>query len=144
MRVVAVRVMTGVRARLAADIRDDVGASPVEFVLVGTLLTVLTLGVLQFGLAVYVRNVVHDAAVEGAYHAALADTTLEDGARRTRDIVDRTIGGGYATDVSVRETSALGQATVEISVAATLPLVGLLGAPRSLEVTAHAPVESFD
>jgi hypothetical protein len=29
-------------------------------------------------------------------------------------------------------------------VTATLPMVGLLGAPRALEVTAHAPVESFD
>ena len=137
------RATAGLRARLTADLRDESGASPVEFVLVGLLLTVLTLGVLQFGLAVYVRNVVHDAAVEGAYHAALADTTLEEGARRTREIVTRTIGGDYATHVAVRETSALGQPTVEIRVDATLPLVGLLGAPRSLEVTAHAPVESF-
>ena len=144
MRVVASRVISGLRARLVAEHRDDAGASPVEFVLVGTLLTVLTLGVLQFGLAVYVRNVVHDAAVEGAYHAALADTTLADGAQRTRDIVGRTIGREYATEVSVREASSLGQQTVEIRVAATLPLVGLLGAPRSLEVTAHAPVESFE
>ncbi|MGU3644816.1 TadE/TadG family type IV pilus assembly protein [Microbacterium sp. C23T] len=124
--------------------RDDAGASPVEFVLVGTLLTVLTLGVLQFGLAVYVRNVVHDAAVEGAYHAALADTTLAEGAQRTRDIVGRAIGAEYATDVSVQETAALGQRTVEVRVEATLPLVGLLGAPRGMDVTAHAPVESFD
>lgn len=144
MRVVVARAMAGLRARLAADLRDDAGASPVEFVLVGALLTVLTLGVLQFGIAVYVRNVVHDAAVEGAYHAALADTTLEDGAQRTRDIVTRTVGAEYAAQVAVRETSSLGQPTVEIRVAATLPLVGLLGAPRSLEVTAHAPVESFD
>ncbi|WP_347975881.1 TadE/TadG family type IV pilus assembly protein [Microbacterium sp. ProA8] len=143
MRVAASR-MSGLRAWIAAEHRDDTGASPVEFVLVGTLLTVLTLGVLQFGLAVYVRNVVHDAAVEGAYHAALADTTLADGAQRTRDILSRTIGREYATDVSVREGSSLGQQTTEIQVAATLPLVGLLGAPRSLEVTAHAPVESFD
>lgn len=134
----------GVRARIAAGLREDDGASPVEFVLVGTLLTVLTLGVLQFGLAVYVRNVVHDAAVEGAYHAALADTTLDDGARRTRDILSRTIGAEYATDIAVRETMSLGHAVVEVQVAATLPLIGLLGAPRSLEVTAHAPVESFD
>ncbi|MFK4836955.1 TadE/TadG family type IV pilus assembly protein [Microbacterium sp. ZW T2_14] len=144
MRVTASRATAGLRARLAGDLRDDAGASPVEFVLVGALLTVLTLGVLQFGLAVYVRNVVHDAAVEGAYHAALADTTLADGAQRTREIVARTIGGEYATDVTVRETSSLGQESVEVRVAATLPLVGLLGASRSLEVTAHAPVESFD
>ncbi|MDR7186461.1 Flp pilus assembly protein TadG [Microbacterium trichothecenolyticum] len=144
MRVGLVRALSSLRARLDADLHDDAGASPVEFVLVGTLLTVLTLGVLQFGLAVYVRNVVHDAAVEGAYHAALADTTLTEGAQRTRDIVGRTIGAEYATDVSVQETAALGQRTVEVRVEATLPLVGLLGAPRGMEVTAHAPVESFD
>ncbi|HET8926556.1 MAG TPA: TadE/TadG family type IV pilus assembly protein, partial [Microbacterium sp.] len=61
--------------RLARLASDDAGSSPVEFVLVGALLTVLTLAVLQLGLAVYVRNVVHDAAVEGAFHAALADTS---------------------------------------------------------------------
>ena len=119
------------------------GSSPVEFVLVGALLTVLTLGVLQFGLAVYVRNVVHDAAVEGAYHAALADTSLDDGARRTREIVSRTVGEDYAADIDVRETDALGHTSVEVRVRAMLPLVGLLGAPRTMEVTARAPVESF-
>ncbi|WP_228484794.1 TadE/TadG family type IV pilus assembly protein [Microbacterium cremeum] len=136
--------MRGIRARLKAALHDDEGSSPVEFVLVGTLLTLLTLGVLQFGLAVYVRNVVHDAAVEGAYHAALADTSLEDGARRTRDIVSRTVGSSYAADVAAIETTDLGHAAVEVRVVATLPLVGLLGAPRTMEVTAHAPVESFD
>ncbi len=123
---------------------DDRGSSPVEFVLVGTMLTLLTLGVLQLGLSVYVRNVVHDAAVEGAFHAALADTSLEDGARRTREIVSRTVGAQYATDIDVRETDRLGHPTVELTVRATLPLVGLLGAPRAMEVTADAPVESFD
>ncbi|GAA5199366.1 hypothetical protein GCM10025773_14440 [Microbacterium jejuense] len=144
MRVAVIRLAAGVRARLRDDLHDDTGASPVEFVLVGTLLTVLTLAVLQFGLAVYVRNVVHDAAVEGAYEAALADTSLDDGARRTRDILTRTVGAEYATDVRVRETTSLGHDAVEVRVTTTLPLVGLLGAPRALEVTAHAPVESFD
>ena len=144
MRDIRARLLAGVRARLLAVHRDDTGSSPVEFVLVGTLLTVLTLGVLQFGLAVYVRNVVHDAAVEGAFHAALADTSLDEGAERTRAIVTRTVGGQYAADVTVHETSSLGYPAVEVRVAATLPLVGLLGAPRTMEVTAHAPVESFD
>lgn len=130
--------------RLRAAPLGDEGSSPVEFVLVGALLTVLTLGVLQFGLAVYVRNVVHDAAVEGAYHAALADTSLADGARRTRDIVARTVGAEYATDVDVHETAALGHPSVEVTVRAVLPLIGLLGAPRTMEVTARAPIESFD
>lgn len=136
--------MRGIRARLAAAGAGESGSSPVEFVLVGTLLTVLTLAVLQFGLAVYVCNVVHDAAVEGAYHAALADTTLAEGAAKTREIVARTVGEEYAADVDVRETSALGHTSVEVTVEAVLPLVGLLGAPRTMEVQAHAPVESFD
>lgn len=125
-------------------VADDRGSSPVEFVLVGTLLTVLTLGVLQFGLAVYVRNVVHDAAVEGAHRAALADTSLSEGVERTREIVARTVGAQYAADVEVRETMSLGHPAVEISVRTTLPLVGLLGLPRTMEVTAHAPVESLE
>lgn len=123
---------------------DDRGSSPVEFVLVGALLTLLTVGVLQLGLAIYVRNVVHDAAVEGAYHAALADTTLADGAARTRDIVARTVGESYASEIDVTETDAGGAATVQVIVRATLPLVGLLGAPRGLEVIAHAPAESLE
>lgn len=131
-----------IRGRIAG--LGEEGSSPVEFVLVGSLLTVLTLAVLQLGLAVYVRNVVHGAAVEGAYHAALADTSLQEGAARTRDIVARTVGAEYAAAVTVRETVALGHPAVEVRVSTTLPLVGLLGAPRALEVAAHAPVESFD
>lgn len=122
---------------------DDRGSSPVEFVLVGTLLTVLTLAVLQLALAVYVRNVVHDAAVEGAYHAALADTTLEEGAERARIAVTRAVGGEYADDIAVGTSDALGHATVQIRIRTTLPLLGLIGIPHALEVEAHAPVETL-
>lgn len=131
------------RLRVAHD-GEDAGSSPVEFVLVGGLLTILTLGVLQLGLVVYVRNVVHDAAVEGAYRAALADTDLADGAERTRQIIGRAVGAAYAEDVSIREDSELGHRSVTVTVRAPLPLAGLLGIPRTLEVTAHAPSESFE
>ena len=67
--------------RLLADER---GSGPAEFVMVGAVLTVLTLAVLQLGLAVYVRNVIHDAAAEGAHHAALADVTPAAGAELIR------------------------------------------------------------
>ena len=136
--------MRGIRSRLLDLVSDDNGSSPVEFVLVGTMLTALTLAVLQLGLGIYVRNVVHDAAVEGAYHAALADTSIEEGIARTREIVARTVGAEYAADVTARPSTSRGHETVEVTVRATLPLVGLLGAPHALEVTADAPVESFD
>jgi len=119
------------------------GSSPVEFVLVGTLLTLLTLAVLQVALAVYVRNVVHDAAVEGAYHAALADTTPEEGAARTRLVITRAVGAEYADDVTVGIGDQGGQETVVVKVRTMLPVIGLIGLPRALEVDAHAPAESF-
>lgn len=123
---------------------DERGSSPVEFVLVGTLLTLLTLAVMQLALAVYVRNVVHDAAVDGAYHAALADTTTEQGAERAREVITRAVGESYAGDVTVVRSMALAQPTIEVRIRTTLPVIGLLGVPFALEVQAHAPEESFD
>ena len=125
--------------RLRQALDDEEGSSPVEFVLVGGLLTLLTVAVLQLALAVYVRNVVHDAAVEGAFHAALADTSLADGAARTRDLIGRAVATSYAEDVTAVERGE----TVRVTVRTTLPLLGLWGSPRALEVTAHAPTESL-
>lgn len=132
---------------MTVDVRDrtdDAGSTPAEFVLVAAVLTALTLGVLQLGLALYVRNVVHDAAVEGAHVAALADADLADGSDRTREIITRAVGGGYAEQVSVRASTIGTMPAVEVTVTTTLPLAGLLGLPRALEVTARAPAESLD
>ncbi|MFS2241806.1 TadE/TadG family type IV pilus assembly protein [Microbacterium sp. OR16] len=122
---------------------NERGSSPVEFVLVGALLTALTLAVLQIAFSVYVRNVVHDAAVEGAHHAALADTTLDEGAARTEAVITRAVGAEYAGDVAIGEDMALGHPSVVVRVRTTLPVLGLLGVPFGLEVDARAPVESF-
>lgn len=127
----------------AAPWKDEDGSSPVEFLLVGTLLTVLTLAVLQLAFAVYVRNVVHDAAVEGAYYAALADTSLAEGEQRARDTIARAIGPSYAEQIAVVESERLGQPTVEVRVRTTLPIIGLLGVPYAWEVEADAPQESL-
>ncbi|WP_226531736.1 TadE/TadG family type IV pilus assembly protein [Microbacterium paraoxydans] len=122
---------------------DERGSSAVEFLLVGTLLTALTLAVLQLALAVYVRNVVHDAAVEGAYHAALADTTPAEGVERTREVITRAIGAGYAEDIRIGTSGLRDEETVDVRVRSTFPLLGLIGIPFAMEVEAHAPVETF-
>ena len=130
--------------RSGRDLSDETGSAPVEFVLVGLLLTVLTLGVLQLALAVYVRNVVHDAAVEGAYHGALADTEPADGAVRTTRLISAAVGGALDAHVSAVATDGAAGPEVQVTVVATFPLVGLLGIPSGMEVTAYAPRESFD
>ena len=122
---------------------DDRGSAPVEFVLVGTLLTALTLAVLQLAFAVYVRNVVHDAAVEGAYHAALGDTTTEEGADVTREVISRAVGSEYADDVRIGVSGIAPHETVDVRVRTTFPLLGLIGIPLAMEVEAHAPAETF-
>ncbi len=124
-------------------LNDERGSSPVEFVLVGALLTALTLAVLQIALAVYVRNVVHDAAVEGAHYAALADTTPGDGVMRTQQVISRAIGSDYAEDIAIGQDSSLGHPSVVVRVRTTLPVLGLIGIPQALEVSARAPVESL-
>lgn len=129
--------------RWRAELADERGSSPVEFVLVGSLLTVLTLAVLQLGLATYVRNVVHDAAVEGAHYAALADTELEDGAERTRMSITRAVGESFAEDISAFDSERLGYTTAVVTVRTTLPIIGLLGVPFAMEVDADAPMESL-
>ncbi|UYO96045.1 pilus assembly protein [Microbacterium sp. M28] len=123
--------------------RDEDGSSPVEFVLVGTILTILTLAILQLGLAMYVRNVVHDAAAEGAHYAALADTGIESGAARTADVITTAIGGDYAEDITVSTSRTPGHEVVVVRVRTTLPVLGLVGIPFGLEVEADAPMESL-
>lgn len=95
--------------RAPAGVTDDRGSNPVEFLLVGTLLTALTLAVLQLAFAIYVRNVVHDAAVEGAYYAALADTTAAEGEERAREVIRRAVGPSYADDITVASARRGGQ-----------------------------------
>lgn len=124
--------------------RCDRGSAPVEFLLVGTVLTALTLAVLQLGFIVYVRNIVHDAAVEGAQVAALADAREGDGVARMKDAVARAVGEGFVEDGTVIETSSLGVPTTEMRVRAVLPVIGLIGIPAGLEVTGRAPKESFE
>lgn len=110
--------------------------------MVGALLTVLTLGVLQLGLALLVRNTVIDAAAEGARFGALADNSPRDGVARTADLIRVALGDQYARDVTAATGSYLGQPALIVTVRAPLPVVGLLG-PAVLEVSGHAAVETL-
>ncbi len=123
-------------------LRDDSGSAVAEFIMVSALLTLLTLAVLQLGLALLVRNTLVDAAAEGAGFGALADNSPGDGVERTIELITTALGEQYAHDVTASTGSYLGQPALIVTVTAPLPLVGLLG-PASLEVTGHAAVETL-
>ena len=119
------------------------GSAVAEFVMVSALLTALTLAVLQLALALHIRNTVLDAAAEGARYAALADSGLAEGTERSRDLITSALGPAYAADVSASYAEVAGAPGVQIRVVAPLPLFGLLGMDRGLEVTGHAAVEEL-
>lgn len=124
--------------------RDERGSAPVEFVLVGVLLTFLALAVLQLALALHIRNTALDAAAEGARYGALADNDPADAVPRTVELIETAIGPDYARDVTVREGEWMGVPSVIVTVRTTLPLAGLLGPDRALEVEGHAARETLD
>lgn len=112
--------------------------------MVSALLTVLTLSVIQLGLALFIRNTVVDAAAEGARFGALADNSLSDGVARATDLITVALGPSYATDVSASTGSYLGHPAIIVTVRAPLPLIGLIGIDDGLEVSGHAAIEALD
>ena len=139
MRALARRLLAQLRLR----IRDDRGSAVAEFVMVGALLTVLTLSVLQLGLALHIRNTVQDAAAEGARYGALADNVPADGVERARELINLAIGDDYAQNVTVHPGNWMGHPAVTITVRTRLPLFGLVGIDGVLEVSGHAAVETL-
>jgi hypothetical protein len=135
--------LAGLRARLASRLRDDRGSAVAEFTMVGALLTVLTLSVLQLGLALHIRNTVQDAAAEGARYGALADNVPSDGVERTRQLIELAIGDDYAQNVTETQGDWMGHPAVTITVRTRLPLLGLVGIDGMLEVSGHAAIETL-
>lgn len=112
--------------------------------MVVSLLTVLTLSVMQLALALHIRNTVLDAASEGARFAALAGNTPAEGSVRTRDLIGTALGSGFVADISASIENADGISIVAVRVRAPLPVLGLLGPQDGLEVTGHGALETLD
>jgi Flp pilus assembly protein TadG len=113
----------------------------VDFALVGGLLTLVFLSVVQLGLVVHVRNTLTDCASEGARWGAREDRSPEDGVARARELVTSELGAGYAQRISgatAGEVDVDGVRSVEVTLTAPLPLVGMVGPAGSLTVRGHA------
>lgn len=117
------------------------GSAPAEFVMVGSLLTTLALAIAQLTLVLHVRNTLIDAAASAARHGALADRTAGDARERAAQLVETTVGQAYASDIVVGNSVVEGLRVLEVRIKAPLPLVGLLGPDRVVEVAGHAPLQ---
>ena len=102
----------------------------------------LFVGILQLTLVLHVRNTLIDSASEGARYAAQSGHVPDDGAVRTRVLVEQSLAASYAQQVTARVTRVDGLDEIEVQVVAPLPLLGLLGPARSLTARGHALVET--
>jgi Flp pilus assembly protein TadG len=112
----------------------------VDFVLVSALVTVIFLALIQLALVLHVRNTMADAASSAARYGALADRTAQDAQDRAELLLDSALGGHYAQDVRASVSTVNGVSVLTVSVTAPLPLIGLFGPARSLEMSGHAVI----
>lgn len=117
------------------------GSAVVDFVLVGGLLTVLFIAVIQLTLILHVRNTLVDAAASGARYGTLADRNAADARERTRSLIETALNPGFAEQVSSAEVNVRGLRTLEVTVRAPLPVIGLIGPQGMLEVSGHAAMQ---
>lgn len=114
------------------------GSAAVDFVLVGALLTLFFISIVQLTLVLHVRNTLVDAAASGARYGALSDRTSMDARARTAELIGAALNGDFARDVTSTEVTIEGVRTLEVTVNAPLPVFGLIGPGKLLEVTGHA------
>ena len=117
------------------------GSAVVDFVLVGGLLTMFFLAIIQLALVLHVRNTLIDAAASGARYGTLADRGAVDAEERTRALIVTALNPGFAGQVSTTEVTVQGLRTLEVTVRAPMPVIGLIGPRDMLEVKGHAAVQ---
>lgn len=126
------------RRRRAPVSDSEVGSQVVGYVLVQALALFVILALLQLAYALHIRNVTVDAASEGARRAALAYSTLEDGAERTRTLIASALGDSTSAQIEVSQRVVSGHRQVTVTVVGAVPVLGPWGLPGTLQVKAHS------
>ncbi|MFI5086480.1 MAG: TadE family protein [Actinomycetales bacterium] len=117
------------------------GSAVVDFVLVGALTVLVFLSVIQLALVLHVRNTVMDAAASGARYGTLADRGPADARQRTVELITEALGPAYAQQVAVGTATFGGLTTLEVTVSAPFPVIGLIGPGGALQVIGHAALQ---
>lgn len=121
--------------------RAEQGSAVVDFILVGSLLTLFFLAIIQLALVLHVRNTLIDAAASGARYGTLADRGASDAEVRTRALIQGALNAGFAERVTATEVTYQGLRTLEVTVQAPMPVIGLIGPRGMLEVKGHAALQ---
>lgn len=120
---------------------DERGSAIVDFVLVGGLLTMFFLAIIQLTLVLHVRNTLIDAAASGARYGTLADREASDAEERAATLIGSALNADFAQDISSTEVTFQGLRTLEVTIKAPMPVIGLIGPRDVLEVKGHAAIQ---
>jgi Flp pilus assembly protein TadG len=132
------------RSRDGADAgwrTDERGSAVVDFVMVGGLLTMFFLAIIQLTLVLHVRNTLIDAAASGARYGTLADRGASDAEERAAMLIETALNADFAQDISTTEVTFQGLRTLEVTIKAPMPVIGLIGPRDLLEVKGHAAIQ---
>ncbi|RAX45536.1 pilus assembly protein [Arthrobacter sp. AQ5-06] len=121
--------------------RDERGSAVVDFVMVGGLLTMFFLAIIQLTLVLHVRNTLIDAAASGARYGTLADRGPSDAEERAATLIGTALNAEFAHDISTEEVTFQGLRTLEVTIKAPMPVIGLIGPRDLLEVKGHAAIQ---
>jgi Flp pilus assembly protein TadG len=127
-----------------ASVGADRGSAPVDFVLVGSLVTLLFLGLLQVGIDYHVRNVLAACVADGARYGANADVASPSaGAAQANSEIRQALGASFATAVASPDQSEVdGAPVVSVEVTVRLPLLAwFLPEGPTVHATGHALLE---
>lgn len=127
--------------RPVSPTRREHGSAVVDFVLVTMVLVPLVLGIIHLALVLHVRNTLTNTASEAARQAAVHGAGPGVGTSYARERVRDAIGGGFAREVSTRQTSIGGAPAVEVRIRAEVPPLGLWGPAVEFEVAGRAVQE---
>lgn len=119
----------------------DRGNASVEFVGVGALITIVALALLQFAVIAHVRAVVIDSAIAGAAYGSLADSTLNAGIERTRELVAVGVAADLITSVTGSVGAVSGRPVSTITVDFRVPAFALWVPAFADSVTVRAFIE---
>jgi Flp pilus assembly protein TadG len=120
---------------------DERGSAVVDFVMVGGLLTMFFLAIIQLTLVLHVRNILIDAAASGARYGTLADRGASDAEERAAMLIGTALNADFAQDISTTEVTFQGLRTLEVTIKAPMPVIGLIGPRDLLEVKGHAAIQ---
>ena len=116
-------------------LRDAAGGVSVEFAVIGTVFILLVCGILDFGHAWYMKQIVTNASREGARYGVMYQFNPATNARKPPNTFNPTIKD-YVLNNYLAKTSLPANAKPDVTPAGTGYTTGTKGAPVEVTVTA--------